>query len=214
MPHKCHGRLYTQLQTQKRQRVWCVMAGQIKYRHHLRVKLQFASPVSFLPLETTLHYISNNSSTESEWCWRGGLTTTCACILWKNPDSVSVWVMSLIFCVWLCLIWASPREKKLWETFAQRYSMQECHIECDLSNQVVDRGFDDCYGLTCNLGFSQPGQSLPPRLSTRSPPSAPGSSAQGSEVTHNLFQQWCNVLLSFFICYKEFLLKCLALEWQ
>lgn len=66
-------------------------------------------------------------------------------------------------------------------------------IECGPSNQSVDKGFDDRYGLTCNLGFSQPVQSLQPRPSTRSRPSAPGSSAQRvrghTQSINGIFQQ-------------------------
>lgn len=42
-------------------------------------------------------------------------------------------------------------------------------------------------GLTCNLVFSLPGQSLPPRPSTRYLPSAPGSSEQRGKGHMNHF---------------------------
>lgn len=69
-------------------------------------------------------------------------------------------------------------------------------------------------GLTCNLVFSLPGQSLPPQPSTRHLPSAPGSSEQRGKGHMNHFIAASTVCESGAFCMpaKMFLVRFLQEE--
>lgn len=107
---------HTAANTEEAQSLWRVMVGQIKDWHHL----SFVSPVSFLPLETTLDDISNNSSTESEWCWRAGrgVNHNISLHTLEKPRQCCSVSNESHFSVTMSHPSVLKRKEKLWETFA------------------------------------------------------------------------------------------------